>query len=71
MLGENKSGRALIIVNMTDHFAHQNGARYVTASQEEIIPFVQGELQYFRDRMRPVVFCSMAQSGSIIHGIKP
>lgn len=70
MLGENKSRRALIVVNMTDHFAHQNGTRYVRTSKE-IIPFVQGELQYFRDRMRPVIFCSTTASGNIIRELSP
>lgn len=70
MLGENKSRRALIIVNMTDNFAHQNGANYIAASKE-IIPFVQGELQYFRDRMRPVVFCNSAKNSAIIRELSP
>jgi len=55
---------------MTDQFAHKDGARYVAASRE-IIPFVQGELQYFRDRMRPVIFCSTAARGSIIRELSP
>lgn len=70
MLGENKSRRALIVVNMTDHFAHQDGACYIKTSKE-IIPFVQGELQYFRDRMRPVIFCSTKARGNIIRELSP
>ena len=47
--------RALIVLDMTNEKAHQNGLRY-EPSVREIIPYIQGELDYFRQRMRPVIF---------------
>lgn len=57
LLGENRSERAIIILDMINEFAHIEGKRYEAATLD-IIPYVQGELQYFRERMRPVVFCN-------------
>ncbi len=70
MLGENKSSRALLVIDMTDQFAHKDGQCYVAAS-EEIIPFIHGELQYFRERMRPIIFCSARESGPVIRELSP
>lgn len=51
-------------------FAHKSSDKYIAQTQE-IIPFVQGELQYFRDRMRPVIFCNTVNSGPIIRELSP
>ena len=55
---------------MTTKFLHSQSESYIRAS-EEIIPFVQGELQYFRERMRPVIFCNTIQNGSVIRELSP
>lgn len=70
MLGENKFGRAIIVVDMVEDLDHKNGNAYMAVSKE-IIPFVQGELQYFRDRMRPVIFCSTAENSKVIRELSP
>lgn len=57
MLGENRSERAILILDMINDVAHPEGKNF-DASTADIIPFVQGELQYFRERTRPVVFCN-------------
>lgn len=57
MLGENRSERAIVLVDLINEFAHPEGKRFI-AGAKDIIPYVQGELQYFRERMRPVLFCS-------------
>ena len=54
-----------LIVDMINDFAHIEGEQYL-ASTKDIIPFIQGELQYFRERMRPVVFCN-----SIVNACTP
>lgn len=63
MLGENRSGRAIVLVDLINDYAHLEGRRYLPGVKD-IIPYVQGELQYFRDRMRPVLFCNTAQVGA-------
>jgi nicotinamidase-related amidase len=57
LFDENRSERAIIILDMINDIAHIEGQRYEAATAD-IIPFLQGELQYFRDRMRPVIFCN-------------
>lgn len=57
MLGENRSERAILVLDMINEFAHKEGRQYEPATTD-IVPFVQGELQYFRERMRPVIFCN-------------
>lgn len=64
MLGENRSERAILILDMINDLAHPEGRNFV-ASTADIIPFVQGELQYFRERMRPVVFCSTQMNDNV------
>ncbi len=57
MLGEDRSERAILILDMINDIAHPEGRNF-DGSTNDIIPFVQGELQYFRERMRPVIFCN-------------
>lgn len=57
MLGENRSERAILVLDMINEFAHKEGRQY-EVSTVDIVPFIQGELQYFRERMRPVIFCN-------------
>jgi nicotinamidase-related amidase len=57
LLNDSRSGRAIVILDMINDFAHVEGARYEVSTQD-IIPFIQGEVQYFRERMRPVIFCN-------------
>lgn len=59
MLDENRSERAIIVLDMINEFAHSEGNQYEMATAD-IIPYVKGELQYFRERMRPVVYCNTA-----------
>jgi nicotinamidase-related amidase len=54
---ENRSERAIIIIDMINEFMHRDGRRYAPVTSD-IIPYVQGELEYFRERMRPVIFCN-------------
>lgn len=61
MLGENRSGRAIVLVDLINEFAHVEGPGYMP-SAPDIIPLVQGELLYFRERMRPVLFCNSTVS---------
>jgi nicotinamidase-related amidase len=56
LLGENRSERAMIILDMTNEIAHPEGSKYEPTTVD-IIPYLQGELTYFRERMRPVIFC--------------
>lgn len=56
MLDENRSERAIIILDMINEYAHSNNA--CDASMADAIPYIQGELQYFRERMRQVLFCT-------------
>lgn len=69
-MSENKSGRAILVVDMVEELEHEESKAYSVASQE-ILPFVQGELQYFRDRMRPVIFCMSAENSRIIRALSP
>lgn len=57
MLGENRSERAILVVDMINEFADNSGGSFMSSSRE-IIPYVLGELQYFRERGRPVIFCN-------------
>lgn len=57
MLGENRSERAILILDMINDFTHIEGTHYAPVT-EDIIPFVKGEVQYFRERMRPVIYCN-------------
>jgi|GEM_PF-1436573 len=50
-----KKGRALIVVDMTDRWLNTTSAEHIPQGLS-ILPFVRGELQYFRERQRPVFF---------------
>ncbi len=63
MLGDNRSERAIVVLDMINDMAHPEGRNYA-ASTTDIIPFLQGELQYFRERMRPVIFCNTVIAAS-------
>lgn len=56
---ENRSEQAIIILDMINDLAHPQGSNYEPATAE-IIPFLEGELKYFRERMRLVIFCHTA-----------
>jgi nicotinamidase-related amidase len=57
MANENRSERAILILDMINDIAHPEGRNFNRATVD-IVPFLQGELQYFRERARPVVFCN-------------
>ncbi len=57
MLGENRSERAILVIDMINEFADSAGGSFIPGAKE-IIPYILGELQYFRERMRPVIFCT-------------
>jgi nicotinamidase-related amidase len=61
LASENRSDRAILILDMINDLVHSEGRHY-EATTADIIPFIQGELQYFRERMRPVIFCSTTGS---------
>ena len=54
---KSKSERALLIVDMINDYAHESGGQYM-AKTKDLIPYILGELRYFRERMRPVFFCN-------------
>jgi nicotinamidase-related amidase len=64
--GIDRSERAILVVDMINRFAHASGPEYVEGVAE-ILPFILGELQYFRERMRPVIFCN-TQGGGFLGG---
>lgn len=57
MIDKNRSEQAILILDMINEFGHVDGNSF-TSGILDIIPYVQGELQYFRERMRPVIFCN-------------
>lgn len=57
MLGENRSERAVLIVDLVNEFSIEKSSNFIPQIKE-IIPFIFGELQYFRERMRPVIFAN-------------
>jgi len=57
LLGENRSERAVLIVDLINEFCMVKSQNFI-AQTKEIIPFIYGELQYFRERMRPVIFAN-------------
>ena len=61
MLGEERSERVILILDMINDIAHSQGRNFAPSTLD-IIPFVQGELRYFRERMRPVIFCNTVGS---------
>lgn len=61
MPSENRSEQAIIVLDMINDIAHPESKNFEQATSE-IIPLLQGELKYFRERMRPVIFCQ-TQSG--------
>jgi len=54
---QERSERGLIVLDMINEKAHPNGLKFEPMVRE-IIPFIKGELAYFRQRMRPVIFCN-------------
>ncbi len=76
MLGENRSERAILVVDMINEFADSTGNSFIPGAKE-IIPYILGELQYFRERMRPVIFCntqwvkSVGQQSEVIRELSP
>lgn len=63
MLNESRSDRAILVVDMINEYANEGGKSFIPASRE-IIPYILGELQYFRERMRPVIFCNTQWDGA-------
>lgn len=61
MLAENNSGRAIIVLDMVDDVVGSYGDSF-SPPIKEIIPYISGELQYFRERMRPVIFCNSSEN---------
>lgn len=53
----NRSERALLLIDITNSFMHPESMNYI-ASTKEIIPYIAGELAYFRERQRLVIYCS-------------
>lgn len=67
-LGPGESDRALLVLDMTlDRF---RGARSIDGAGG-IVRFVQGELRYFRERGRVVVFAHDEDAGSVIQELTP
>ncbi len=58
-MGEKNGKRALLIVDMTPRCVYGPGGQEVSPDDgaASIIPFIQGELDYFRVDGRPVIFC--------------
>jgi nicotinamidase-related amidase len=52
-----RSERAIIALDMINYLANPLGGGYHPGTSD-IIPFILGELNYFRERMRPVIFCN-------------
>lgn len=64
-----ESDRALIVLDMTLDRIHGSSA---VAGATGIVRFVQGELRYFRERGRPVVFaCTDGHQSLIIQELTP
>lgn len=67
-LGPGESDRALLVLDMTiDRF---RGAKSIDGAGG-IVRFVQGELRYFRERGRVVVFAHDEDAGSVIQELTP
>ena len=52
--------RALIVVDMIEDFAHEDGALYCGPSMARIIPVIQGELERARAAGEPIVYLTDA-----------
>jgi nicotinamidase-related amidase len=59
LLDKSRSERAMIIIDMVYALAHPNGLFY-RSENSDIIPYIQGELTYFRERQRPIIFVNSA-----------
>jgi nicotinamidase/pyrazinamidase len=58
-----ESDRALILIDMVVDRVSKDGARAIPGAHE-LVRFVQGELRYFRERGRPVIFvCTVGADG--------
>ena len=61
-----KRERALVVIDMTSRLVYGEGGRPV-AGAKDLIRFIQGELRYFRERDRAVVFVlSRGRAGTTI-----
>ncbi len=56
--------RALLVVDMTYHFLNKNSGSYI-GQAEKIMPFIRGEIKYFRERDRPVIFAHTQIKGNL------
>lgn len=59
---ENKEftvNKAIIVVDMIGDFVDKEGRAYVSCAKP-LVPFIQGEIQYFRERNRHVIFALTA-----------
>lgn len=49
--------RGLVVLDMINKYLDPQGSCYLP-NAVEILPFVEGEVSYFRERERPVIFCT-------------
>ncbi len=65
MTQSKESDRALILIDMVVDRVSKDGARAIPGAHE-LVRFVQGELRYFRERGRPVIFvCTVGADGQM------
>lgn len=56
-MDKDRSGRAIIVLDMVNEIIHIEGKHFEQKALA-ILPYVQGEIQYFRERGRPIIFCN-------------
>jgi len=61
MIDQTLSDRALLVIDMVDS---------IEENAKKLIPLIQGEMQYFRERHRPVLYTSIGQS-KILQELSP
>ena len=65
MTGQEKSNRALIVLGLQERLL-QPSEQSEVAGIQNIMPMVKGELQYFRERDRTVIFAISPANGPVI-----
>jgi nicotinamidase-related amidase len=62
---DRQSDRALVVLDMTE-----GGCAEVPAARE-LVRYIRGELRYFRERGRPVIFVATTGGGSVLPELTP
>ena len=68
-----KRGRALLVLDMTENWLDTTSPDHIPRALD-ILPFVRGELQYFRERQRPVFFLTRhnsARQDRVVRALTP